>query len=90
MPINVVGYDPTPNPNALKCRLDVAISKGPRSFLNAEMAAADPLAEALFEKASLTNLYINGDWMTISRKPGKAWPPIKIAIEQCLSEHFPT
>lgn len=87
MPVKIVRYEPTPNPNALKCWLDQPLSENPRSFLNAEMAADDPLASRLFEQAGLTTLLINGSWMTINKPPDTNWPTVKRNVESVLAQH---
>ena len=42
MPYNVVEFQETPNPHAMKCVLDRAIAESPRSYFSREQAAADP------------------------------------------------
>jgi hypothetical protein len=86
MPFQITQFETTPNPNALKCWLDRPISDRPRSFLNSEMAGEDPIAAALFAKAGVTNVYFNGDWMTINKLPDAAWPSIKSRVRQVLAE----
>lgn len=85
MPFTIVRYETTPNPNALKCILDRPISAGPRSFLNAAMAAGDPLAAALFREAPITTLLMNGGWMTINKKPDVEWRSVKPKVERVLA-----
>jgi hypothetical protein len=88
MPYHVRAFQPTPNPNALKCSLDHAITRKPRSYFNpAEAAAAsDPLAQSLFAIPGVTNLLINNDWITVSKSPEADWKPIRAAVEQVLRE----
>lgn len=86
MTYHVIDFEITPNPNALKCWLDRPISDGPRSFLNAEMAAEDPIAKALFERAGATCVLFNGDWMTVNKSPDASWNTIKTRIRQILGE----
>lgn len=56
MPFTVREFEPTPNPNAMKCWLDRPICSGPRSFLNSAAAAGDPIAAALFAEAGATTV----------------------------------
>ena len=86
MPHTITRYETTPNPNALKCWLDRPISDRPRSFLNADMAADDPLALRLFADAGLTTLLLNGDWITINKPADAAWPAVKKAVEAALAQ----
>ncbi|MEM9166682.1 MAG: NifU N-terminal domain-containing protein [Planctomycetota bacterium] len=85
----VLAYDPTPNPDALRLRLDAAVSAGPRSFLNADDAKADPIAGPLFETGKVRAVLINTDWMTINRKPGSPWSEIKPLAERLLGDAEP-
>jgi hypothetical protein len=88
MPFLITRYEETPNPNALKCWLDHSISDRPRSFLSAEMAAADPIARALFA-AGLTSVYFNREWMTINKPPDATWPAIKQRVTSALAAAEP-
>ena len=86
MPLAVVRYEETPNPNAIKCWLDGTVSDGPVSFLRADAAAGNPLAEAIFEGGQVTHLLFNGEWLTLCREPGARWAPLKKRLVQALSE----
>lgn len=78
-------YEETPNPNALKCWLNRPISDQPRSFLNAAMAADDPIARALFAEAGVVCILMNGDWMTVNKPPEADWRAIKKKVQDVLS-----
>ena len=88
----------TPNPNAKKFILKEPLTWGiARSFENAEEAASDPLAAALFDLEHVTNVFYVDRWITVTQDgradwrdlsrdiagPVRAAPP---ASEQ--SEHF--
>jgi hypothetical protein len=93
MPFRIVRYEPTPNPDALKCWLDQPISTGPRSFRSPEEAQSDPLAKALFAEAGLACLLLNGEWMTINRQAGADWAMVKRRVGDVLAsagEQAPT
>lgn len=89
MPIRVVRFEPTPNPNALKCWVDRRVSDGPRSFLNAEAAAhaalgGDPLPAALFAVAGVTNVLLLGDWLTVGKSAQADWKTVRKGVERAL------
>jgi hypothetical protein len=86
MPYTVTEFEATPNPNAVKCWLDRPISDGPRSFLNAKTAAADPIAAALFSQAGATTVLFNGDWLTVNKAPQADWANIKKGIKRVLAD----
>jgi hypothetical protein len=85
VPYIVKEFEPTPNPNAMKCWLDRPISQGPRSFLNASMAKGDPVAEALFTTAGATCVYFNGDWLTVNKHPDDDWTRVKASVKRVLA-----
>lgn len=86
MPFSVTEFETTPNPNAMKCWLDRPISDKPRSFLNAEMAKADPIALALFSQAGVTNVLFNGEWLTVNKPPDAKWSTVKASVKQVLKD----
>ncbi len=86
MPYTVTEFEPTPNPNAMKCWLDRPISDGPRSFLNAEMAKSDPIAAALFAQAGATTVLFNGDWLTVNKPPHEEWASVKKKVKRVLAD----
>ncbi len=86
MGYRVKKFQETPNPNALKCVLDRRAGDSVRSFFKASDAAADPLGAALFSVAGVTNVLINGDWITVSKRPDAAWREVKAGVERVLGE----
>jgi Fe-S cluster biogenesis protein NfuA len=78
----------TPNPNAVKFVLRQAVAQGfPRSFPDATIAEADPLARALFEVGHVTSVFMQDKFLTITKDDGIGWsellpklaPPIRAA-----------
>jgi hypothetical protein len=86
MPITVLSFEPTPNPNALKCILDRPISTGPRSFLNAQSAEGDPIARRFFAVEGVTCILMNVGWMTVNKRPEASWSTVKPGIKRVLHE----
>jgi hypothetical protein len=82
----VLKYEPTPNPDALKCLLDTTISDRPRSFIGAEQAKDDPIAGPMFADARLRAVLINTDWISINKEPDANWKDIKPIVERVLAE----
>ena len=85
MPFFVTEFESTPNPNAMKCWLDRPVSEGPRSFLNVEMAAEDPIAAALFKQVGATCVLFNGEWLTVNKPPDADWKSMKPKIRDVLA-----
>jgi hypothetical protein len=84
MGYRVVKYQETPNPNALKAYLDRRTGSAVRSYFKAQDAAGDPMAAALFAVPGVTNVLINGDWVTVSKRPEASWGEVKRGVEAAL------
>jgi hypothetical protein len=87
MPYRVTRFDPTPNPNAIKCMVEPSPGDAPRSYFRPDQAdpAEDPLAVALFEVPGVTSLLIHAAFITVNKAPDASWPPIKKAVEGVLA-----
>jgi len=67
----------TPNPNARKFILREPLSYGvTKSYENAEQAAGDPLAEALFAIPHVTNVFYVDHWITVTQDGKAHWPEL--------------
>jgi hypothetical protein len=84
MPHRVVEFQPTPNPNALKCILDAPLPEPIRSFRTAQQAAGDPLGEALIAIPGVTGVLLSGAWMTVNKAPQTEWTAVKRAVQDVL------
>ncbi len=82
---SVIEFEPTPNPNAMKCNLDQKISDHPVSCRSREEAIAVPVARQLFD-AGATSVLFCDDWMTVNVASRKDWPAMKKMIRQVLSQ----
>lgn len=88
MPYTVTQFQPTPNPNAMKCVLDRAVAPSPRSYRSRPEApgpADDPLAAALFAVPGVAGLLLNHDWVTVTKEPGVDWAAVKTAMRRALA-----
>jgi hypothetical protein len=86
MPNSITTFQPTPNPNALKCTLAHRLPDPPRSFRSPAEAGSDPLAGAIFAVPGVTGLLINGEWMTINKDPKADWPSVKKGVQAALGK----
>jgi hypothetical protein len=84
MPYRITEFQPTPNPNALKCLLTPRLPGPPRSFRAPDQAGADPLGAALFAVPGVTSLLLNGDWMTVNKAPEADWAAVKKGIKDVM------
>jgi Fe-S cluster biogenesis protein NfuA len=67
----------TPNPNARKFILREPLTYGvTRSYENAEQAAGDALAKALFAIAHVTNVFYVDHWITVTQDGKAHWPEL--------------
>jgi hypothetical protein len=94
MPYRVLRFEPTPNPNALKCVVDpsplasdpASPLASPRSYFRVEQAAGDALAECLFAIEGVSTLLIHAAFITVNKRPDAPWPPIRRAVERALAD----
>ncbi len=77
----------TPNPNATKYTLDVTLPKT-MNFSNADAAADNPFAAAVFTCDGVASIFGVKDFVTITRKAGADWAPIHAAVEAAAAEHL--
>lgn len=86
-----VRFQATPNPNAGKFTVGRTLVEGrsSRSFHNAEQAAADPVAAALFELDGVASIFMVEDFVTVTKQPAADWsdlvPQVTDTLERVLS-----
>ena len=77
----------TPNPNAVKFILKEPIATGfPRSFPNAVVAQADPLANALFEVGHVESVFMLDKWMTVIKSDDIPWNEMLAKLAPLIRE----
>jgi hypothetical protein len=86
MAFNVTEVQSTPNPNAAKFILDRRISDTPVSFLSPEQAAHHPIAKQLFAIDGVVSVLLLGDFVTVNKAPGTAWPQLKRRVKHVLAD----
>jgi hypothetical protein len=85
-----VRFQATPNPNAGKFIADRRIvdGKSSKSFYNAEQAAAEPVASALFALDGVASIFMVEDFVTVTKQPQAEWsaliPRVIETMEQVL------
>lgn len=88
---STVRFSPTPNPNAGKFTVNRALVDGSssKSFYNAEDAAHNALAAALFELEGVASVFMVADFVTVTKDADANWeklvPEILGIIERALS-----
>ena len=78
---------PTPNPNAMKYDLDVRLP-ATMNLNNAEAAAGNPFAEAIFAVEGVQSLFGVNNFVTVTRKPGADWDAITAGVQKAAAEHL--
>ena len=78
---------PTPNPNAMKFTLDTRLP-GTMNFTNAEAAAGNAFAQAIFDTDGVVQVFGVNDFVTVTRRPGASWDPIIEAVKAAAAEHL--
>lgn len=78
---------PSPNPNALRFQLDTELPAA-MNVGNAEEAAGNAFAEAVFAAEGVASIFAVNDFVTVTRKPGAEWEPIVAAVQAAAAEHL--
>jgi hypothetical protein len=76
----------TPNPDAMKFTLDVALP----AMINVSSldAATTPFEHDVMTLAGVANLFGVNDFVTITRVPGADWDPIVAGVRRAAKEHL--
>ena len=81
----IAEIDDTPNPNAVKFTLHEPLTWGiSHSFENAEQAAGDALASALFAIEHVSNVFYVDRWLTVTQDGDADWPELVRLIAALL------
>ncbi len=81
--------EPTPNPNVLKFLPGRDVAESPTDFVNADEAAASPLAEALFGVEGVTGVFFGYDYVSVTRDAqGAEWSAMKAPILAAIMDQF--
>ena len=91
---HVLRVQPTPNPNAFQFVINAPIiSAGTKTFLNADEAKGDSLAEALFQIYGVENIYLKENFVTITKSETVGWHTVFEKIGETIEEkihHYDT
>jgi len=87
VPMASASPSPTPNPNAMKFTLDTRLPTT-INFPNAEAAAGNPFAVAVFGAEGVASLFGVNDFVTVTRRPGGDWDAIIEAVKAAAAAHL--
>jgi hypothetical protein len=71
----------------MKFTLDVKLP-GTINFANAEAAAGNTFATAVFESGGVASVFGVNDFVTITRQAGANWDDIVAAVQTAAAEHL--
>ncbi len=81
--------EPTPNPATLKFLPGRPVmEKGTANFTDAEKARRSPLATALFGLEGISGVFLDSDFITITKSDDKDWEIMKPHILSAIMDHF--
>ena len=76
----------TPNPNAMKFNLDVAL---PETFNVADAGdAPNPFARQIMATAGVASIFGTASFVTVTRRDDADWEPIIQAVQAAAAEHL--
>lgn len=78
---------PTPNPNATKFTLDITLASS-INFANAEAAAGNEFAEAVFAAGGVAAIFGVNNFVTITRQADAPWEPIVVAVQAAATAYL--
>ena len=85
--LHVLRVQPTPNPNAFQFVINAPIiSTGTKTFINADEAKGDPLAEALFQIYGVESIYLKEGFVTITKSETVGWHTVFEKIGETIEE----
>ena len=92
MPEANISVQGTPNPNAAKFTVDRRLVEGggSKAYMEAEAAAEDRLASALFQIEGVESLLIAEDFVTVTKSESVSWDELIPRIERTLRENLDT
>ena len=76
----------TPNPDALKFTLDVALPA--MINISSSERATNEFERAVMARDGVANLFGVNDFVTITRAPGTDWDPIIAGVRRAAQEHL--
>lgn len=84
----VIGFESTPNPQAVKILLDGDLADEPRSYREPPPPdCPDALARALYAIEGVRVVLIHRRFVTIGKSPEAAWPAIKRKAKTAIQAH---
>ena len=86
----ILSFQATPNPNAGKFTVGRKTVEGntSRSFYNAQQAAADPVAAALFDLDGVTNVFMVEDFVTVTKTPDVEWEALTPKVIETIQRTY--
>ena len=83
--MNVIDFEPTPNPNAMKFNVDgKLIEGGSRSFDTVAAAEGDTLATALFSLGKVSSVFYMPGFVTVNKLPEADWASLAPAVARTI------
>ena len=90
-PYRVLSSQPTPNPDALKFMVSrPAVGSGTKSFSSEEDAQGDAFAEAMFAIPGVRSIYINNDYISVTKSTMEDWTDMVELIQDAIENHLKT
>jgi hypothetical protein len=85
---SVIGFESTPNPNAVKVLLDGPIAATPRSYRQPPPeGCTDALAAALYAIEGVRVVLIHHQFVTVGKAPDAKWPAIKRKAKAAIQDY---
>ena len=85
----VLRVQPTPNPDAFQFVMNSPlIASGTKTFDSADEAISDPFAEALFQIFGVENVFLQENYVTVTKSSTTGWHTIFETISKAIENHL--
>jgi len=82
--------EPTPNPETLKFLPGQPVTgdTGPYDFASLDEAGTSPLAQALFDVAGVTRVFLGADFISLTKDADSDWKHVRPMALAAIMDHF--
>lgn len=86
---NILRVQPTPNPDAFQFVMNAAIiASGTKTFDSADDAKGDPFAQALFQVFGVENIFLQDNYVTVTKSPTTGWHTLFENVSQAIESNL--
>lgn len=85
IPVTIYG-EVTPNPSAMKFVANIRLTKTPAEYKNIDESVSSPLAQALFNFPYVREIYINENYVSVTKYDVYNWDDITLEVRSFIKQ----